>query len=612
MKLSINSRYLITCLFTLTVGLSMRPVLAVDSLPGAFELDGNAEDNVPAALAGDDWDTQPKPDGSATAFTGIVSDKNGTDDIFTGGGSKTPNEIGQWAHKNSPAPPDKDNITHAYAANYNVAGKQVIYFGADLFDNNGDAELAFWFFQDTITKTATGFDGDHVDHDPYVAVKFSNGGTQANITVFEWWDACTKQMVPNGNAPLVAGDCAANNIRVVVAEGPATCDGTGGKVACAISNEVDTPAPWDYLSKDGSDFFPPTTFFEGGINIFDVFGENKCFSSFMAVTGASTSFTATAKDFAFGDFDVCSVDVTKTCENDDTSDDLPTAITYNVRGCGINDGGGTINITSLLNSINGGAQEVPADLAWYTPGQVNDVGGGLRNFDPETDCDDSLRLKQAVDNGVSLGADVSAVDLAAGAAYVYQFGETTASNGPSDEVTIDAQGTDGSDIDADMASAICPTRIFDAGLTVTKQCTADLVDAGAALEVEINVLGQVCNQGEVALTNLVLTDDSAMPASGPVTLTPASTTLAPMGETGDCTSYTGSYTPTAIPNGDTCPFADQVVVTAIAPVNSQGDGCEPLSDGSSKCTATSNTATGLLRAVDGDGDCSTGPLSPLP
>lgn len=606
-----NFGWQITCLFLMALGFCMGPVQAGVDNNGAFELDGNA---VAEGTPGDDWSTPPKPSGSATAFTGIVIDKNqpNGDDIFTGGGSKTPNVIGDWLWKTNPPPPDKNNITNAYAANYSVGGKQIIYFGADLFDDNGDAELAFWFFQKAVGPRPDGatsgdFFGSHMDEDPYIAVKFSNGGKEANIAVYEWWEACNK----NDRTPSVPFSCAADNIRIRIPQGPATCNTGGDKVACAITNTANASAPWSYESKDGTDFFPPTTFFEGGIDINQIFGANKCFSAFGVVTGASTSFTATAKDFVLGDFDVCSVDVTKTCVNDSEADDLPDAITYDVRGCGINDGGGDINITGLLNSIAGNANEVPSDLAWYLPGQVDD--GGLRDFDPASDCSNPAILKQAVDNGVIV-VDVGATDLASGDALIYQFSESTPLNGASDTVTIDATGTDGTDIDDDTATATCPLRTFDAGLTVTKRCTADLEDVGSALQVKINVQGIVCNQGEVALTNLQLTDSTSIPASGLVTLIPDSTTLAPKNDASgnDCTNYSGSYIPASIPNGDSCPFTDVVDASAIAPRNSVGTECTLNADLTSTCTATSNSATCLLRAVDTDGDCSTGPLSPLP
>ena len=358
--------------------------------------------------------------------------------------------------------------------------------------------------------------------------------------------------------------------------------------------------------------FPPTTFFEGGINIYDVFGGNKCFASFMVTTGASTSFTSTAKDFALGDFDVCSVDVSKTCVNDSEIDDTPTAITYNIRGCGWNDGGASINLTSFLNSIGGDPHYTPTDLAWYSPGQVDD--GGLRDFDPE-DCNDAVLLKQAVDVG-QVVADPATTDLGADDVLVYEFTETTSDNGPSDTVTLDAEGTDGAEIDDDSASAICPQRTFSASLSVTKQCAADLEDAGSNLVVVIHVAGQVCNTGEVQLTGLTLADSTSNPASGPVTLAPDSTTLAPAGDPGDCTDYAGYYYPASIPTGNVCPFADTVTATAFAPVNSAAGAdtsCTGLADGTSECSANSNSANCELRVVDTvDNDCSTGPWSALP
>jgi len=591
-------------LLGIVLGAWITPAFAVDA-SGVFELDGNADQDV--APLPDDWETLHAGGGSPTTFV-FITDKNGLDNIFTGGGSKTPKDPEDWLWKSSPPPPDKDNITHAYAANYMHLGEQIVYFGADLFADNGDAELAFWFFQSTVgTNGLGGFDGHHMDEDVYVAVKFSNGGTKANITVYEWWSACNKGVKNPG-----AGDCAADNIRVVIPEGPALCTGSGG-VACAITNGDYENSPWPYTPKGGNpgDDFPPTTFFEGGINIFEAFGENKCFSSFMVTTGASTSFTSTAKDFALGEFDVCSVDVSKTCVNDSEDDDAPTLITYNIRGCGINDGGAPVNLTTLLNAIGGDTQYTPTDLTWYLPGQVDD--GGLRDFDPATDCNDVGLLKQAVDNG-SVVNDLANTDVMANEALVYQFSETTSLNGPSDTVTLDAIGTDGSDIDDDTASATCPLRTFSASLNVTKQCAADLEVSGSNLVVVINVQGQVCNTGEVRLTGLVLVDNVAHPASGPVTLIPLSTTLEPIGDSGgnDCTSYSGYYYPSSIPTGNVCPFADVVTASALAPVNSAGNGCILLGNGTSECTVDSNSATCELRVQDTDNDCSTGLLSVLP
>lgn len=597
-----------------TLTLSGTPAHAVHD-NGAFELDKNAVDDSGAGLP-DDWETLynngGNDGGSATAFSGIVADVV-EDQIFTGGGSKTIHDVGSWKHKSaSPgSPPDKDNITDAYAANYVVGGDQLIYFGADLLAANGDAELAFWFFQDAITQLPNGtFDGAHQNGDVYVAAKFSNGGAVATIAVYEWDDTCGGA-ASNNPQP---GQCAATNIRVVESPSQSTCNGSlVGDNACAITNLMETVAPWPYTPKFGaSGIFPATTFFEGGINISSVFGGSRCFSSFMATTGASTSFTATSKDYALGAFDVCSIGATKTCVNDDLTDDTTAAITYDIRGCAINGGAGDVYITSLANSIGGDTQYTPSDLAWFTAGTVDDGAGGQRAFDPTTDCSDAAKLLEAIDNGSAV-ADLTTHTVVPGAAVLYQFSESTGMNGASDQVTIDAEGTDGSAVDDATASATCPLRPFSASLSVTKQCAADLEDAGSNLVVKINVLGMVCNTGEVQLTNLTLTDDADMSTGVAVSLTPASTTLEPAGDAGgnDCTTYTGYYYPDSIPSGDVCPFADQVTAKAVAPDNSTGDNCALESD-VLYCTADSNSATCNLRAVDADNDCSTGPVSTLP
>lgn len=584
-------------LFGIVLCVCCLPAFAVDT-KGVFELEGNADEE---GAAGDDWSLLATGGGDPTEFT-FIPDRNGLDNIFTGGGSKTPNDPEDWLWKSSPPPPDKDNITNAYAANYTVAGEQIIYFGADLYADNGDAELAFWFFQSEVAPVGVGsgsFSGHHVDEDVYVAVKFSNGGTDANITVYEWWSACNKAVKNPG-----AGECAADNIRVVIPEGPALCTGSGGS-ACAITNGGFENSPWPYTPKGGAlgDDFPPTTFFEGGINIFEIFGANKCFASYMVTTGASTSFTSTAKDFALGDFNVCSVDVTKTCENDSDLDDTPTNITYNVRGCGINDGGGAIKLSTLENSIGGAPKYTPNPLDWYVPGQVDNP---LRDFNPTTDCNDPILLQQAIANGTAANlADA----LFADEALVYEFGESGPINGPSDEVTLTAVGADGTPIDPDTASVTCPIREFDASLTVSKQCAADLEDAGANLVVVINVKGTVCNTGEVALNNLVLTDDVAF---DPVSFSLGATTLAKKGDPGECTTYTGYYYPSDIPSGNSCPFMDQVTATVDGPINSRGPGCLKQQDGTIVCKAVSNSATCELRALDTDTDCRTGPLDPDP
>ena len=74
-------------------GLCSMPAFAVDH-SGAFELEGNATEND---YPGDDWETLNNGGGSQTTFTGIIDDRDGSDDdIYTGGKSKVPELIEDW------------------------------------------------------------------------------------------------------------------------------------------------------------------------------------------------------------------------------------------------------------------------------------------------------------------------------------------------------------------------------------------------------------------------------------------------------------------------------------------------------------------------------------
>jgi len=142
----------------------------------AFELDGNT--TVDTGANGVDWNllngdcTVPgggsgQPDGTSTR-TCVGSDKK----IFTGGGSKDPLDISSWLWKPKDTVPDKDTLTHAYAATMqdaNGSGDKVVYIGGDRFATNGDANIGAWFFQqavDTTNVSSQGgfkFSGVHVD-----------------------------------------------------------------------------------------------------------------------------------------------------------------------------------------------------------------------------------------------------------------------------------------------------------------------------------------------------------------------------------------------------------------------------------------------------------------
>src|SRR5215471_2542090 len=173
------------------IALAVVPALAVHDA-GAFQLDGNALTSLQSTPpANDDWDrvchqvtgSDCSTTSNTTGATAVdwVSEPNVNTTIFTGGGSKDPLDINNWAWKDGAGGlPAKDNLLHSFAARYTLPSTgsntgtcpsgtastcQVLYFGSDRLDNSGDAQQGFWFFQNKIsTNAANGtFNGVHMN-----------------------------------------------------------------------------------------------------------------------------------------------------------------------------------------------------------------------------------------------------------------------------------------------------------------------------------------------------------------------------------------------------------------------------------------------------------------
>jgi hypothetical protein len=305
--------------------IGVEPALAVHDT-GAFELDGNAV-NGPAP--GDDWDnvchevlgTDCSTSSNTNGATAVdwVAEPNLNASIFTGGGSKDPQDINQWAWKDAGGLPDKDNLLHSFAARYSLPPAstcpsgtastcEVLYFGSDRLDNSGDAQQGFWFFQNSIgllgnsVGGGTGFTGVHRAGDLLVISDFSNGGTTSTITVYSWDPTCKK----------TGGTCGDANLRTLATSTNANCaSAAAGDTFCGIVNPTNgTTAPWPYTDKSGNSSYLQGEFYEGGVNLSALGLSNTCFASVASETRSSTSTTATLKDFTLGQFAACGSKVT--------------------------------------------------------------------------------------------------------------------------------------------------------------------------------------------------------------------------------------------------------------------------------------------------------------
>jgi hypothetical protein len=245
---------------------------------------------------------------------------NANSSIFTGGGSKDPIDINQWAWKDDAGGlPDKDNLEHGFAVRYSESPSvncpagtnptcELIYFGSDRFDNSGDAQQGFWFFQNRITLGTnkvgggTGFDGVHANGDVLVISDFSNGGGVSTISILTWDSACTAT-----NKPF--GYCADANLHLQETSDAANCVTATipGDPFCGLVNPVNgVVAPWPYLDKSGNSTYLQGELLEAGINLSLLPNiASECFASFLAETRSSTSTTATLKDFVLGNFGNC-------------------------------------------------------------------------------------------------------------------------------------------------------------------------------------------------------------------------------------------------------------------------------------------------------------------
>ncbi|MGH2784272.1 MAG: DUF7507 domain-containing protein [Actinomycetota bacterium] len=262
---------------------------------GLFELDGDA---TASAAAGDDWSQIEAGGGSAiaTAFITDGSDPQDTTYLHTGG-SKDIEDFPEWVPTTTDEAPDKDEIVHAFAAAYNADdGDFIIYFGLDRFDASGDAQVGFWFTQDSISMTGANVVGEHQVGDILVLSDFVNGGSVPEVRVFTW--------VGSGGSD--------GSIDEVTTSGDPDCGAADpGDDHCAIVNAGTEDAPWSFTNKSGGHDFLAGEFYEGGINLTELGIDVGCITTFIAESRTSQSTDARLKDVAMGAFPVCGISVEK-------------------------------------------------------------------------------------------------------------------------------------------------------------------------------------------------------------------------------------------------------------------------------------------------------------
>ena len=262
---------------------------------GLFELDGNAESS---AADGDDWEAIEAGGGNAIATSFINDGADPQDTTYLHqGGSKDIEDFSEWVRTTTDEAPDKDEIMHAFAAAYEASdGDFIVYFGLDRFDASGDAQVGFWFTQDSISIDGANVVGSHQVGDILVLSDFVNGGSVPEIRVFTW--------VGSGGSD--------GSIDEVTSSGDPDCAAAGaGDERCAIVNADTENAPWSFTNKSGGHDFLAGELYEGGINLTELGIDVGCITTFIAESRTSQSTDARLKDVAMGEFPVCGIEVEK-------------------------------------------------------------------------------------------------------------------------------------------------------------------------------------------------------------------------------------------------------------------------------------------------------------
>ncbi|WP_152425009.1 T9SS type A sorting domain-containing protein [Nafulsella turpanensis] len=234
-----------------------------------------------------DWASIYDP-GSTVTVKSLKRDANNTgDDQFTmGSQDRDPLQEWTWNIGNTN---DKGDISNAGAA---LIGCNLYFFG-DRTAINGDAQIGFWFFKDEVAPIGTppsGFSGEHQIGDLLILTHFTNGGGEPLISIYEWVGSGGS----HGELNEITGKTSSEDAMVNNQLYPVP----------SVTFEGQT---WSYAPKSGGPGYVTGSFFEGSVNLCDLFGSVPCFSSFLLETRNAPSLNslqASLQDLAWGNFDV--------------------------------------------------------------------------------------------------------------------------------------------------------------------------------------------------------------------------------------------------------------------------------------------------------------------
>ncbi len=194
--------------------------------------------------------------------------------------------------------------------------------------------------------------------------------------------------------------CGDTNLQLLATSANAKCAAAlpGTDAFCGIVNPTDgTVAPWSFTDKSGFHTYLNGEFYEGGINLSTLGLGNECFSSVLSETRASTSTTATLKDFVLGQFAVCSATLTTTPSVGAGTEVLP---------------GQSVNDIATVQGLGTGSPPTPTgNVTFHMCGPTDpsstatcDTGGALVSTNALADSSPPAGEAQATSDNVNTAA----------------------------------------------------------------------------------------------------------------------------------------------------------------------------------------------------------------
>lgn len=471
----------------------------------------------------------------------------------------------------------------------------MLFFGSDRYDNSGDAQQGFWFFQDAVglgtqpVGGGTGFVGKHVAGDILVISDFSNGGTTSTITVYKWDPTCTK----------AGGSCGDINLRTLETSTSALCSSTlpGTDQFCGIVNPKNgTAVPWSFLDKSGNNTYLQGEFYEGGINLSDLGLSGECFAAMSSETRSSTSTTATLKDFALGSFGDCTTKVKTTPVASDGTTAIPAA--------GVSIGTGSVTVKDSATVTVAGA-------ATWTGNLQFSLCGPLATDPSASDCTSggtAIGSPITVTNSTTQPIVSPGATLTSAGTYCWNATFTSGTTGV-------PNGSDGTSTECFKVTPVTPSLATQAGpaVTVGNAVTDTATLTGLANKPGTPVINPTAPGGPAGGTiTFKLYGPSAPGTCGTLVYTSSATSIGDLAEGGRGATATslvintaGTYHWVATYSGDSpntlgtdhntaCnDTSEDVVVGASSVVTTPKTG-----DGSATLTSTSITTSGSVTASD--------------